>query len=337
MRFLRTLLLALLTTFLLALTAQALNFNVDCRVSGHLTINAAIAKIAARNPLGPNTITVTGNCHENVVVSSLDNLTLQAGPLGATISDASHGTLDTLVAVDAGRFALNGFTINGSVNCANNAVCRLFGNTIQNSQIGYGLRASRAHIDSQNDSISNNPSGVGVIVTNASRVVLVDDTISNNGSHGIQVFDDAFVFLANNATTTTVSNNGGFGVLATSQRKRATLGCQCDRQCLRRHPDYQRLRHAHGLRQSLREQHYGQWRRRSPCGRPVARLLRERRIDEYNRQSERHGCFLHRTILSHAQRRRHGWNHQLRRTSARRARKQVVRGGLMLLRRQLAI
>jgi len=209
-------LLAWLTMFLFVLTAQALTFTVDCRLTGHLTINATLAKIAANNPLGPNTITVTGNCHENVVVSSLDNLTLQASPLGAMITDPSHGTQDAVVAVDAGRFALNGFTINGSVNCANNAVCRLFGNTIQNSQIGYGLRASRAHIDSQNDSISNNPSGVGVIVTNASRVVLVDDTISNNGSHGIQVFDDAFVFLANNATTTTVSNNGGFGVLATA-------------------------------------------------------------------------------------------------------------------------
>ena len=217
MRLLRTMLLiALLTIFLLGLTAQALTFNVDCRLATHLPINAVVAKIAARNPLGPNTITVTGNCHENVVISSLDNLTLQASSLGATITDASNGTLDTLVVVDSGRFALNGFTINGSVDCANNSVCRLAGNTIQNSQVGYGLRASRAHIDSQNDSISNNPSGVGVIVTNDSRVVLVDDTISNNGNHGIQVFDDAFVFLANNATTTTVSNNGGFGVLATA-------------------------------------------------------------------------------------------------------------------------
>jgi hypothetical protein len=217
MRFLRTmLLLALLTIFLLGLTAQALTFNVDCRLATHLPINAIVAKIAARNPLGPNTITVTGNCHENVVISSLDNLTLQASPLGATITDASNGTLDTLVVVDSDRFALNGFTINGSVNCADNAVCRLKGNTIQNSQVGYGLRASRAHVDSQNDSISNNPSGVGVIVTNDSRVLLADDTISNNGNHGIQVFNDAFVLVANIAATTTVSNNGGFGILATS-------------------------------------------------------------------------------------------------------------------------
>ena len=83
MRLLRTmLLLALLPIFLLGLTAQALTFNVDCRLATHLPINAVVAKIAARNPLGPNTINVTGNCHENVVISSLDNLTLRASPLG---------------------------------------------------------------------------------------------------------------------------------------------------------------------------------------------------------------------------------------------------------------
>jgi Right handed beta helix region len=217
MRLLRAmLLLALLTIFQLGLTAHALTINVDCRLTFHMTITAAVAKIAAANPLGPNTITVTGNCHENVVISSLDNLTLRASPSGATITDASNGTVDTVAVADSGRFALNGFTINGSVDCFDNAVCRLNGNTIQNSQVGYGLRASRAHVDSQNDSISNNPSGVGVLVTNDSRVLLVDDTISNNGNHGIQVFNDAFVQLANVATTTTVSNNGGFGILARS-------------------------------------------------------------------------------------------------------------------------
>jgi hypothetical protein len=187
MRLLRTtLLLALLTIFLLGLRAQALTISIDCRLSTHLPINAAVVRLAARNPLGPNTINLSGNCHENVVISSLDNLTLQASPLGATITDASNGTVDTVAVADSGRFALNGFTINGSVDCFDNAVCRLNGNTIQNSQVGFGLRASRAQIDSQNDSISNNPSGVGVLVTNDSRVLLVDDTINNNGNHGIR-------------------------------------------------------------------------------------------------------------------------------------------------------
>ena len=97
MRLLRTMLLALLTISLVGLPAQALTISIDFRLSTHLPINAAVARLAARNPLGPNTINVTGNCHENVVISSLDNLTLQASPLGATITDASNGTLDTLV------------------------------------------------------------------------------------------------------------------------------------------------------------------------------------------------------------------------------------------------
>jgi len=91
---------------------------------------------------------------------SLDNVTLQASKAGASIIDASNGTVDTVVVEDSGRFALNGFTINGSVNCAEGAVCRLSGNTIQNSQTGWGLRASRDGMDSQNDSITNS-NGVG--------------------------------------------------------------------------------------------------------------------------------------------------------------------------------
>ena len=53
MRFLRTmLLLALLTVFLLGLTAQALTISIDCRLSAHLTINVAVARIAARTAIG---------------------------------------------------------------------------------------------------------------------------------------------------------------------------------------------------------------------------------------------------------------------------------------------
>ena len=212
--------LAVLAMLLFTLTAQATVYSVDCRPNskGLPTITAAVAKIAAKAakyPLGPNTILVTGPCVENVTISRLDNVTLQAGPLGASITDASNGTQDTLDVADSNRFALNGFTINGSVNCFENSVCRLSGNTIQNSQVGFGLRAGRAHLVSQSDSIINNPSGAGVVVTNGSRAVFVDDNVSNNGGHGIQVFSAALVIVSGSASTTTISNNGGHGILAT--------------------------------------------------------------------------------------------------------------------------
>jgi hypothetical protein len=196
---------------LLVEAAEGANLNVDCNKGG--TIGAAIAKISKHTPLGPNLITVTGACHENVSINSLDNLTLQAGKAGASISDASGGTLDTVVVDDAQRFGMNGFTINGSLNCADNAVCRTQGNTIQNSQVGWGIRYSRSHGDSTQDVIQNS-NGNGLQIVNDSRVVLIDDTVQNNAGNGAVVADAAFLILANSLTTTTITNNGGNGVVA---------------------------------------------------------------------------------------------------------------------------
>jgi hypothetical protein len=211
MSFHHKLLFALLMILLPTLVAQGANLTVDCNKGG--TIGAAIAKISVHNPLGPNVITVTGACHENVSIVSLNNLTLQASKAGASISDASGGTLDTVYIEDAQRFAMNGFTINGSVNCVDNAVCRTQGNTIQNSQTGYGFRVSRSHADSQSDVIQNN-NGEGALAVNDSRVLLIDDTLQNNADNGAVAQFTSFLQLANNLTTTTITNNGNNGVLA---------------------------------------------------------------------------------------------------------------------------
>ena len=90
----RKLSLALPITLLLTVTAPAEHLSVDCRpgASGFTTIKAAVAAIAkkaATQALGPSTITVTGPCVENVTISSLDNLTVEASSKGASISDAS--------------------------------------------------------------------------------------------------------------------------------------------------------------------------------------------------------------------------------------------------------
>jgi len=202
---------ALPVIFLLAVVAEGANLNVNCGKGG--TIGAAIAKISAHSPLGPNQITVTGACHENVSVNSLDNLTLQASPAGASISDASGGTLDTVAVGDAQRFAMNGFTVNGSVDCFENAVCRTQGNTIQNSQSGYGLRYSRCHGVSISDVIQNN-NGPGVLIVNDARVIVADDTVQNNAADGLSVSEAAFLILSTVSTTNTIANNGNNGVTA---------------------------------------------------------------------------------------------------------------------------
>ena len=217
------LLSALPVIFLFTVVAKGESLKVHCNKGG--TIGAAIAKVSAHCPLGPNQITVRGACHENVSVVSLDNLTLQAGKAGASISDASGGTLDTVAIGDAQRFAMNGFTINGSVDCFDNSVCRTQGNTIQNSQVGWGIRYSRSHGDSVSDVIQNS-NGAGILVVNDSRVIrviLVDDTAQNNATHGAVVADGGLLILTNNLTTTTISNNGYNGVTA---RDHATVRLQ---------------------------------------------------------------------------------------------------------------
>jgi Right handed beta helix region len=210
-----------LVTLLFSVAAHADNISVDCRpeAKGTTTISAAVAAIAkkaAAKAIPPSTITVTGNCVENVTISSLDNLTLQASAAGASITDASNGALDTVAIGDANRFALNGFTINGSVDCFDSSVCRLTKNTIQNSLTGYGLRVSRSQMDSVSDTISNNSNAVGVLVANQSRLIIQDAIISNNGGHGIQVSTAGFVQITSSSSTTMISNNAANGILSTS-------------------------------------------------------------------------------------------------------------------------
>ena len=200
---------------LLAATAGARNFKVNCGGAGaeFKSINASIAHITAHPAVGTNVITVTGICNENVTIFALDNVTLQAGQAGASINDQSGGTADTLLVLDSQRFAISGFTINGGMSCANNAVCRTSFNTIQNSQLGYGIRYSRAHGDSISDVIQNNL-GHGISVQNASRVILADTVLQANAVDGAHVTTGSYLILAGQQTTTTVTNNGNNGVLA---------------------------------------------------------------------------------------------------------------------------
>jgi len=81
-------------------SAQAADLKVNCNGTGALsTINSALKLL---NPIGPNTVTVSGACHENVLIQSFDRLTLTANP-GASINDASGGTVDVITIEDSQR------------------------------------------------------------------------------------------------------------------------------------------------------------------------------------------------------------------------------------------
>ena len=102
---------SLIMVFAMALSvyAQGTNLKVNCNGTALSTINSALKML---NPQGPNTITVSGSCHENVVIQSFDRLTLTAN-LGATITDASGGNGVVVDIEDSTRISMQGSCRNG--------------------------------------------------------------------------------------------------------------------------------------------------------------------------------------------------------------------------------
>jgi hypothetical protein len=97
-------------------SAHAATLSVSCgEPSGLTTINAAIKLLQSNQSLHPATVNVSGACHENVVIQSIDRLTLNAVN-GASITDASGGTLDVVQIADSRSVSINNFTINGAAN-----------------------------------------------------------------------------------------------------------------------------------------------------------------------------------------------------------------------------
>src|SRR5262245_51809805 len=74
-----------LVLLLSASTVAAATLSVNC--GGKVGLTSIGAALKAVQFAGPSTIKVSGACHENIVIQSLDRLTLNAAP-GASITDA---------------------------------------------------------------------------------------------------------------------------------------------------------------------------------------------------------------------------------------------------------
>ena len=99
---------------------------------------------------------VSGTCNENLVIQSLDNLTLTAQG-AASINDSSGGNADVIDIADSRRVSINGFTINGGVNgvvCSDASLCRFNGNTVQGSA-NYGVIVVESQATFNGDILQN--------------------------------------------------------------------------------------------------------------------------------------------------------------------------------------
>ena len=208
---------ALALLWSIASSTYAATLWVNCGARNGLTsVGAAIKTLQTFETRGPNTINVTGACRENVVIQSLDKLTLNALN-GASITDPSAGALDVVDVFDSNDVTIAGFTINGGssgIFCGDGSLCRLTNVTCTGAVNGGGIAVfslSRARITSV--TLTNN--SIGLQVGNGGNVV-GDATMMGN-FRGMHLVTGAMVNIAAN-----ISASQELGIFGTTN---ATLNC----------------------------------------------------------------------------------------------------------------
>ena len=193
-------------------SAQAATLNVNCNGSSEDQLTTIGTALKLLKPEGPNTINVSGSCHENVLIQSFQNLTLNAIS-GASITDASGGAGSVVDIEDSTDVTLQGLTINGGdvgVFCGDLSVCRFKNNTIQNATAapdGVGVWVGRSRASFDGDVVQHN-SGQGVNVANGSTAYGFNIQVNNNGLFGINIVGGSLFF----GDDVSIQNNGNFGV-----------------------------------------------------------------------------------------------------------------------------
>jgi hypothetical protein len=186
-------------------SAEAANLTVNCDKKE--TIRESLKLLAVAHPLGPNTISVVGSCSENILIQSVDRLTLIAKN-GASITDRSNGSLAVVDIEDSHSVTLQGFTINGGnsgVLCNTTSVCYLTGNTIQDGGgTGVGVFADSNAILESN--VIQNNGFRGATVNDRSRMVSSNDVFQGNGAQGVAVISGAYLGTSNSSF---LNNNVG--------------------------------------------------------------------------------------------------------------------------------
>jgi hypothetical protein len=231
-----------------ATAAHAVTLNVNCgQKSGLSSIGAALTVL--QGPLlgaGPNTITVSGACRENLIIARMDRLTI-AGANGASLTDASAGAAD-VIDIRRSRVTITSMTIDGqsgqnndTIDCEQGSQCTLIENTLNGDADVVGVytlssaliiggviqNGTSDGIFAQGDTaaygvkIQGNPIGAVVRTAGRLRIAAADSasfpelqsatlsTISNNGE-GVDVSNGGEF----SCTGCTIESNSGDGIHA---------------------------------------------------------------------------------------------------------------------------
>src|SRR5262249_30111490 len=131
----------------------------------------------------PAVLLISGTCHENVVITSLDRITLQGNPT-ATVDGGNDPNVGTVEIADSQDISLVNLTITGGgegVGCFGQSLCRLHQTTVQNSLAdGVGV-GTGSHVQLVDTVIQNN-SDVGLAVNGSGSANFFGGSISGNGT-----------------------------------------------------------------------------------------------------------------------------------------------------------
>ena len=185
----------LVTKLWIGLVAASISWTSLEAVTVDITCPGQTIQAAVDNGAAGDTISVTGNCNENVLVRNDKQRIFIIGSDGATISgpSATAPTLD----VRGKAILIQGFAITGGLR---------------------GIHVNRAANAVITNNLIQNTGGQGILIDQLAFAVITGNTIQNNASHGIQVSENSTARIGFNSETDAaaapniIQNNSGRGV-----------------------------------------------------------------------------------------------------------------------------
>lgn len=206
-----------LLVFLAPTSVSATDLTVICQTGGpgaYASINAALNALPLQ---GPNSITVTGTCTENIFLAFREQLLITAGP----------GQSATIASPDPNQTVLATFSSHGIV---------LTNLVFQGGAAGVDV-SQGTEITLNNCTMQQNSSD-GLLVETGSTAIMENGTMQNNGGNGMTVTNTSTITLATMpGEQILVQGNAGdgidvdgsslqvnFGVLTIQNNQGAALG-----------------------------------------------------------------------------------------------------------------
>ncbi len=173
-------------------TGSAGNVQVVCPGGGPGAFSSVSAALSTLDPHGPNTITVSGACAENIFIDKHERLFIQSAP----------GQTATITAADASGIVLQTFQSTGIL---------ISGLVFQGGSTGVLLNQG-SNVTIVNCTMQQNP-GDGLDMQMASTLVMENSTLQDNQGNGMSVGVGSNATMATNPNERIrVLRNGGDGI-----------------------------------------------------------------------------------------------------------------------------